>query len=58
MAESCPSNRSNISLSGSSYSREFDLPKQDCTSPSPTETICLDSADSAPGMNYETNFFY
>lgn len=32
-------------------SRSSELPKQDCTSPSPTETVCLESlcAENIPG---------
>lgn len=35
--------------------RDSELPKQDCTSPSPTETVCLDSlySDNNPGMYNE-----
>jgi hypothetical protein len=54
MAESCPSsNRSNLNPL-SSINRDSELPKQDCTSPSPTETVCLDSlctTDNAPGTS-------
>lgn len=50
MAESCPLTK-NITISSSSYDKESDLSKQDCTSPSPTETICLENLcnDSIPG---------
>ncbi|KAB0792452.1 hypothetical protein PPYR_14411 [Photinus pyralis] len=46
MAESCP-------LDNDSYNRESDISKQDCTSPSPTETICLESlcSDNIPGTS-------
>lgn len=54
MAESCPSGRSNLNPL-SSINRDSELPKQqDCTSPSPTETVCLDSLctiDNAPGTS-------
>ncbi|XP_025833308.1 F-box/WD repeat-containing protein 7-like isoform X2 [Agrilus planipennis] len=44
MAESCPPKRNNLSLVGVDF-------KQECTSPSPTETVCLEnlSIDSVPG---------
>lgn len=54
MAESCPSgNRNNLNAL-SSINRDSELPKQDCTSPSPTETVCLDSlcsTENAPGKS-------
>ncbi|XP_044270535.1 F-box/WD repeat-containing protein 7 isoform X2 [Tribolium madens] len=53
MAESCPSGRSNFNPL-SSINRDSELPKQDCTSPSPTETVCLESlctTDNAPGTS-------
>lgn len=50
MAEPCPSpNSENISPSISTISTDADVTKTDCTSPSPTETVCLESlcADSS-----------
>lgn len=44
MAEPCPSpNSDNISTSVSNLSSDTDVVKTDCTSPSPTETVCLES---------------
>ncbi|KAF5272685.1 hypothetical protein FQA39_LY07712 [Lamprigera yunnana] len=47
MAESCPL-----------YNRESDITKQDCTSPSPTETICLEAlcVDNIPGTSQSLVF--
>lgn len=58
MAESCPIDNSSIALSGSSYNRESDITKQDCTSPSPTETICLESlcTDNIAGTSHSLVF--
>ncbi|KAF5287261.1 hypothetical protein FQR65_LT02134 [Abscondita terminalis] len=59
MAEPCPLDNSTIALSGSSYNRESDIiTKQDCTSPSPTETICLESlcTDNIPGTSQNLVF--
>lgn len=55
MAESCPSsNISNLSTEVSSIGQETEQSKQDCTSPSPTETVCLDSLcnDTVAGKSY------
>lgn len=44
MAESCSSpNVDNIVASTSSLNPEADITKTDCTSPSPTETVCLEN---------------
>lgn len=44
MAESCSSpNVENIVASTSSLNPEADITKTDCTSPSPTETVCLEN---------------
>lgn len=52
MAESCPSSNTNsLSSEVSSISHEIDQHRQDCSSPSPTETVCVDAlySDSAAG---------
>lgn len=57
MAEPCPSpNSENILPSISTLSTDADVTKTDCTSPSPTETVCLESLctdTSIPGPSHE-----
>lgn len=57
MAESCSSPIvENIAASSSALSAEADIAKTDCTSPSPTETVCLESlcADiNVPGPSHD-----
>lgn len=51
MEQPCPStNKDTLNEQAVSFERESDLHKAD-TSPSPTETVCLDSlcADTLPG---------
>lgn len=58
MAESCSSpNINNINASASSLNAEGDITKADCTSPSPTETVCLESLCTdinIPGPSHDT----
>lgn len=50
MAEPCrPSNLNNVNAQVLSIDGDSDLPKQDCTSPSPTETV-ESISDSLPGF--------
>lgn len=55
MAQSCPSSNVNsLSTEVSCISHEIDQPRQDCSSPSPTEALSIDAlyGDSAAGKQH------
>lgn len=56
MAQSCQSSNINsLSAEVSCISHEIDQSRQDCSSPSPTETLCVDTLYGDSGAGNLTN---